>query len=53
MTEGIYPYPFMDVWTLGWSRTLSNAAIIALGFVGAGYVALWLDARVTRRAAAP
>ena len=40
-----YPYPFMDVGQLGWPQSLANAALIAAGFVVAGYVLLWLDRR--------
>ena len=48
--EGHYAYPFMDVASLGWPRTLLNGAVIALGFVVCGYVIVWLDGRLARRA---
>jgi hypothetical protein len=47
---GAYAYPFMDVAQIGWMRTGVNAAVIALGFIMAGYIVLWLDGRLARRA---
>ena len=44
-----YPYPFMNVAEIGWLRTLTNSALIALFFVLVGYFMLWLDRRVSRR----
>lgn len=38
-----YPYPFMDVAKLGWVQTLLNAGGIALGFILAGFVLVWID----------
>ncbi len=35
--EGRYAYPFMDVGSLGWPAVLSNAALMAAGFVMGGY----------------
>ena len=35
--EGRYAYPFMDVGNLGWPAVLSNAALMAAGFVVGGY----------------
>jgi len=48
--EGSYPYPFMDLAKLGWEQTVINAALIALGFVATGYVLVWLDGIMARRA---
>jgi hypothetical protein len=47
--EGFYAYPFMDVGRIGWMRTGINVAVIALGFVLAGQIMLWLDGRLTPR----
>lgn len=47
--QGRYAYPFMDVAQLGWGRTVINAALIALGFVAAGFVLVWLDGVMARR----
>ena len=44
-----YPYPFMNVAEIGWLQTLVNSAAIALGFVVAGYLLLWLDKRLLGR----
>ncbi|MDF2997489.1 MAG: hypothetical protein K0R27_3126 [Xanthobacteraceae bacterium] len=40
---GRYPYPFMDVLEIGWPQTLLNVALIALGFILAGWALVWLD----------
>lgn len=45
-----YPYFFMDVERLGWTTALSNMAAIALGFVLAGWLAVWIDRRLGLRA---
>lgn len=47
--DGIYPYPFINVAQLGWARTGLNCAMIASGFILAGYAVIWLDARLPRR----
>ncbi len=44
----MYPYPFINVALLGWARTGLNGAVIALGFILAGYAVIWLDARLPR-----
>ena len=41
--EGIYAYPFVDVARNGWMQTAKTAALMALGFLAAGYVLVWLD----------
>ena len=38
-----YPYPFMDVGKLGWTQTLINAGGIAMAFILAGFVLMWID----------
>lgn len=45
---GRYPYPFLDVTRLGRAGVAGSAAAIALGFLGAGYVLVWLDGRLAR-----
>lgn len=47
--EGKYPYPFMDVSQLGWTRALLNAAVIALVFLIAGYGLVWLGRRLASK----
>ncbi|WP_292302989.1 Pr6Pr family membrane protein [Mesorhizobium sp.] len=44
--EARYPYPFIDVVRIGWEQTLANSASIALAFVAAGEVLVWLDRRL-------
>ncbi|TKB16929.1 MAG: hypothetical protein E5V75_12900 [Mesorhizobium sp.] len=44
--ENRYPYPFIDVARIGWEQTLVNSLLIALGFVAAGEVLVWLDRRL-------
>ncbi len=41
--DGRYPYPFLDVARLGWTQTLMNAGGIAMGFILAGLVLVWVD----------
>ncbi len=38
-----YPYPFMDVGKLGWPQTLINAGGIAMAFLLAGFLLVWID----------
>lgn len=38
-----YPYPFMDVGRLGWTQTMINAGGIAMAFIIAGFLLVWLD----------
>ncbi len=49
--DGIYPYPFMDVPHIGWAATARNAAVIAAGFVAAGFGLVWVDRWRGRRIA--
>ena len=46
--DGVYPYPFMDLAKLGWTKTLAHAAVIAAGFLAAGFALVWLDGRMAR-----
>jgi hypothetical protein len=46
--EGVYPYPFIDLAALGWTRTLAHALAIAAGFVASGFAIVWLDGRLAR-----
>ncbi len=47
--EGVYPYPFIDVAANGWPQVLVTAAVIAVGFIGAGWLMVWLDRALARR----
>ena len=38
-----YPYPFLDVGKIGWVQASLNIGGIALGFILAGFVLVWLD----------
>lgn len=46
--DGVYPYPFMDLAKLGWTKTLAHAAAMAAGFLAAGFAFVWLDGRMGR-----
>lgn len=41
--DGRYPYPFIDIGRLGWLQTVMNAAAIALAFIVAGFLLVWID----------
>lgn len=45
--EGVYAYPFMNLAQLGWTQTLTNALLMALGFIVAGFAMFWLDRRLS------
>jgi hypothetical protein len=51
--EGVYAYPFMNVTELGWPQTLATALLMALGFMAAGFVMLWLDRMLSRAETKP
>lgn len=38
-----YPYPFLDVWALGWGPVLRNVLLLGAGFLLLGCMLLWLD----------
>jgi hypothetical protein len=48
-----YPYPFMNVNDLGWSRTIMNAFLIAVAFLVASWFFVWLDSLLARRIPQP
>jgi hypothetical protein len=52
VTTGKYAYPFLNVLTLGWSRTAVNAWYIAVAFMVCGYAMVWIDRRMGSRASA-
>ena len=41
--DGRYPYPFINVAHIGWLQTLLNAGGIALAYILAGYLIVWID----------
>jgi hypothetical protein len=41
--DGRYPYPFIDVAKLGWLQTALNAGGIAMAFILAGTLLVWID----------
>lgn len=47
--DGHYPYPFMNVAAIGWSRTAINALVIAAGFMATGAALVWLDGMLAGR----
>jgi hypothetical protein len=44
--EGRYAYPFMDAGHIGWAATATNGALIAAGFLIAGFALVWVDGRI-------
>ncbi len=38
-----YPYPFMDVREIGWIQTALNGGGIAMAFILAGFLLVWID----------
>jgi hypothetical protein len=52
LATGKYAYPFLNVLTLGWSRTALNALCIAVAFMVCGYAIVWIDKRIGSRAKA-
>jgi hypothetical protein len=38
-----YPYPFIDIGKLGWLQVALNAGGIALAFIVAGFLLVWID----------
>lgn len=52
LATGKYAYPFLNVLTLGWSRTALNALYIAAAFMVCGYAIVWIDNRIGSRARA-
>ncbi|WP_206437523.1 MULTISPECIES: Pr6Pr family membrane protein [unclassified Mesorhizobium] len=47
--EGKYAYPFIDVSANGWVGAMSNAVVIALGFVAAAEALVLVDRVLARR----
>ncbi len=47
--NGWYPYPFLDVPTLGYGQVLINAVVILLAFVAVGLALVALARQQTRR----
>ncbi len=50
LSEGRYAYPFLDVAALGWARVAVNAIGIAIGYLIAGTMMVWLDRRLGKAA---
>lgn len=38
-----YPYPFLDVWKLGWAVVLRNVLLMGVGFLALGYALVGVD----------
>jgi hypothetical protein len=49
---GKYPYPFMDVLSLGWQKTAINSFWIAVAFMLCSFAIVWIDHRLGTRTAA-
>jgi hypothetical protein len=50
LLTGSYAYPFLNVVSLGWQRTASNAFLIAVGFMISGYAVVGIDRQLASRA---
>jgi hypothetical protein len=46
---GLYPYPFLDAYALGWTKTLANSAAVALLFFVVSLIAIGFDRFVKAR----
>jgi hypothetical protein len=46
MAEGSYAYPFLNISRIGWSGVALYAAVMAFGFLLAGFGLVWLDRRL-------
>lgn len=49
--DGRYPYPFINVNLIGWSRTLIDAVVITLGFLVFGLALVAIDRLLTKAGA--
>lgn len=49
MADGHYAYPFINMTKLGIGQVAINALLIAIGFVLAGYILVWIDGRFSGR----
>ena len=50
--EGVYAYPFLNVARIGWGRTVVTGLLMAAAFIVAGFMLVWLDSHLARRARA-
>ncbi|BBF68956.1 Pr6Pr family membrane protein [Sphingomonas bisphenolicum] len=53
MMEGSYAYPFINVTKFGVGQVAINAVLIAISFVAAGYVLVWIDRRFSASPSPP
>ncbi len=51
--DGVYPYPFMNVATIGWERTAVNGGVMAAALILAGLALVALDRWLGQRQRAP
>jgi len=47
---GWYPYPFIDVNSLGYGKALLNALVLSIGFILSSLLFIWLDKLMFKRA---
>ncbi len=47
--DGKYAYPFIDVAQIGWLKATINILLLAVAFLVAGFVMVWLDRILGRR----
>lgn len=48
-SDGRYAYPFIDVTSLGWPHVIVNALVIAVAYLLAGLLLVWLDRMMAPR----
>lgn len=53
LVGGFWPYPFLDVDEVGWTRVLVNAVVVGVGFVALAAAAHGIDRVLTRGARVP
>jgi hypothetical protein len=46
---GWYPYPFLNIARLGWSRVAINMVLMAIFFAGLGFTFRWMDMKLATR----
>jgi hypothetical protein len=47
-SDGLYPYPFLDVAQFGAGQVAANLALLWFSFLVAGAMLVWLDRRITQ-----
>lgn len=48
LATGFWPYPFLDIGTVGWQSFAFNVAMVAAAFAGMGLCLIWVARRLIR-----